>query len=32
MLKRTLQTAAILAAAALLAACRGGLGNLFDIY
>jgi hypothetical protein len=32
MIKRALQTAAILAAAALLTACRGGLGNLFDIY
>ncbi len=32
MLKRVLQTAVVVAAALMLEACRGGLGNLFDIY
>ena len=32
MLKRCLATAAVLLAAAMMAGCRAGLGNLFDIF
>ncbi len=32
MWKQVLQAAALVAGALLLGACRGGLGNLFDIY